>query len=173
MLRAQRSIRTAFVAALAAVVMVACGDDGATTGPVTVDTDGVTLGVSAGSRSLLGTQWLLVQLVGGPELPDAFRTTPPHLRLQGATATTMSGSTGCNSFGGDVNVSGPQLSVGNFETTILVSSLVGCTGTIESVEDAFFGVLDATRTFSVVGDVLTLRNAEGRPLAVFTASVGE
>jgi heat shock protein HslJ len=75
---------------------------------------------------------------------------------------TITGTSGCNSFGGEYEVDGDQITFKG-----LVSTLMACEEPLMTQEGTVFKVLDGTASYKIDGDTLTITNA-GTSL-VFTA----
>lgn len=116
---------------------------------------------SAAGVPLENTEWALVELGGQPA-----RTAPdgaPTLRLDSAQRRA-SGNTGCNSFGGEYELSGGTLRFG-----VLATTRRACVDPeLNQQEAAFLRALAETRGWRVAGDTLVLSGPAG-PLARFAA----
>jgi heat shock protein HslJ len=113
---------------------------------------------SARSDALTGNVWVLTAVRGkaplhGTEITSAF--TP---------AGNVSGSAGCNHYGGTFTVSGGAIRISS-----LVSTLMGCPPKIAAQESAFLKALAAARAYHVAGGKLTLETAGGRTLLTYRA----
>lgn len=113
---------------------------------------------SAQPDGLTGKTWVLTSLRGkapvhGTTLTSVF--TP---------AGDVSGSAGCNHYGGRFTVSGDAI-----EISKLVSTLMGCPQKIAAQEAAFLKALGAAHTYRVGGAKLILSRADGRALLTYTA----
>lgn len=75
----------------------------------------------------------------------------------------LAGNVGCNSFGGEYNVSGTSIKFGP-----LVSTLMACMDTIGEQESAVFAVFTNTAPFALSGDMLTITSADGSMVVVVT-----
>lgn len=73
----------------------------------------------------------------------------------------MNGNVGCNSFGGDYEVSGAQIKFGS-----LLSTLMACEGTIGAQESAVLAVFVDTVNFKLTGATLTITSADGNSAVV-------
>jgi heat shock protein HslJ len=76
---------------------------------------------------------------------------------------TVSGSSGCNGFGGEYSVEGDQVKFSG-----LVSTLMACEEPLMSQEGTVFKVLNDTASYTIDGDMLTITK-DGMAL-VFTAA---
>ena len=102
----------------------------------------------------------------GPE-----SSTNPAVTDNQATITfnddgTLSGNSGCNSFGGEYKVEEGQVTFNQ-----LVSTLMACSDPLMSQEGSVFKVLDGTASFEIKGDTLTITK-DGMAL-VFAAAEGK
>ena len=77
----------------------------------------------------------------------------------------ISGSAGCNSYRGTYIVDGTQLSIGPLATTRRA-----CPEPVMQQENEFLAALGATSQYSIAGDRLTLRDADGSTQAVLTSA---
>jgi heat shock protein HslJ len=71
----------------------------------------------------------------------------------------LSGSTGCNTFGGSYTQSGSSLTI-----TLGPSTLIGCPPPLDAQEQAVLAALPKTASFTVDGGALTLLDSEGAHL---------
>lgn len=107
------------------------------------------------AASLAGSQWQLTYY-GQEYAPTAALTdTPVMLQFD---ADRLSGSGGCNSYGGSYQVDGDKLVVGE-----VVSTMKACmaTGVMEQ-EQAYFAALQSAGGYKIDGNTLTIDYAEGR-----------
>ena len=109
--------------------------------------------LTARGDSLEGTSWTLTSLAGSQS-------------MEGATITVqfsngeISGSSGCNSFGGTYDVKGDKI-----ETAELVSTLMACTDSgVMDQEQAFMAYLQDTQSFEVGEGQLKIITADGAEL---------
>jgi len=123
----------------------------------------VTLATGAGAGSaapsaLTGKVWVLTTLLGKPPLKGTVPT------AEFTASGYVSGTAGCNSYGGRFTSSGQSLRLSS-----LVSTQMACAPGIMTQEAAFLKALGATRSYSVSGATLTLRSGGGRALLTFRA----
>jgi len=115
------------------------------------------------AKSMVGT-WKLTGY--GPE------TSPnPAVQDSGAMLTfkadgTLSGTSGCNAFGGEYKVQGIQITFGN-----LVSTLKACSDPLMEQEGAMYKVLSGTASYKINGDALTITN--NGTVLLFSAASGQ
>ena len=79
--------------------------------------------------------------------------------MLGFAAGKLSGSTGCNSFGGTYEQSGTSLAI-----TLGATTLIGCPPPLDAQEQAVLAALPTTSSFTVDGETLTLLDADGAAL---------
>jgi heat shock protein HslJ len=115
---------------------------------------------SAGDKSLAGGTWALTAY--GPQ----GATTPVSPGSQASITFnddgTVTGNSGCNSFGGEYKVDGDQVTFSG-----LVSTLMACDESLMTQEGTVFKVLDGTAMYKIDGSTLTLTN--GGMTLVFVA----
>ena len=105
---------------------------------------------------LEGTTWSLVEL-GGQSARAAGDNGTPTLHLD-AAQKRASGNTGCNSFGGEYEMSGESLRFGP-----LASTRRACVDeALNRQESAFLRALDGTRTWRIVAGTLVLSGEAGQ-----------
>ena len=109
-----------------------------------------------GTDRLAGTAWALATLDGHAALADETA----WIRFE--KGGRFSGSPGCNSLGGTWKSSGSEISFSEISTT-----LIGCPDAIAEQEAAFNAALKATRSYSIDGETLTLRDSGGAPRMTF------
>jgi heat shock protein HslJ len=106
---------------------------------------------AAGETSLVGT-WILTAY--GPQ----GATTPVASGSQAWVTFdkngSLSGTSGCNSFGGNYKVEGDQVTFSN-----LASTLMACADPLMTQEGTVFKVMNGTATYRIDGDILTIENA--------------
>jgi heat shock protein HslJ len=113
--------------------------------------------------SLTGTTWQATGYNNGRGAVESVRTGTELTAVFG-TNGQVSGSGGCNTFTGPYQVSGSSLTIGTLATTIRACE----PAEIMTQEQAYLAALRATRTYAISGDQLTLRDAAGAMMAVFT-----
>ena len=111
---------------------------------------------------LVGTRWDLASLgYGGDAVASPVQGTDAHVRFDADGSVT--GSTGCNSFGGTYEVESEAIAIGEVRMT-----LKACEPDVSQQEDVFHRGLVRASTFSIDGDTLTLADAQGAFLVSFT-----
>ncbi len=113
---------------------------------------------SAQSNALTGNVWVLTTLLGKSPLQGT------ELTSEFTSSGSVSGSAGCNHYGGKFTASGQNLRISS-----IVSTQMACAATIMAQETAFLKAFAATRTYAVSGGKLTLRSAGGRALLTYKA----
>lgn len=113
--------------------------------------------------SLEGTQWLLTTVIEGETASSLLSGTTITLQL---ADNQISGSAGCNSYGGPFNLEGDTLTLGPLART---NMFCGDEGVMEQ-EDRFLDILSQATRLELAADQLTLHTADGRGL-VFTAQL--
>jgi heat shock protein HslJ len=68
----------------------------------------------------------------------------------------LTGNVGCNSFGGDYEVAGDQITFGS-----IISTLMACEEPVASQEAAVLKTFTDTATYDLNGDTLTITSADG------------
>jgi heat shock protein HslJ len=104
---------------------------------------------------LAGTSWTLTQLDLDGQSRLLVPTTPITLQFE-TNASTYFGSSGCNYYSGTYHVAGNHL-----ELLFGTVTLKGCAGPIMSQEASYLNSLQQVRSFSLSGEVLTLRDEQG------------
>ena len=110
------------------------------------------------SSLLENTSWILVELNGKPVLAETSVT----LDLNGSTLT---GTDGCNHMGGSYTSTGNSFSVGED----LMSTLMACEGAIMTQAGEYNEALRQASSYRLAADQLSLLDADGNILAVFSA----
>jgi heat shock protein HslJ len=108
-------------------------------------------------ESLVGPVWILTDLAG--ELPLPGTTVFMAFSEDG----NVNGSDGCNNFGRTYEVDGNKISFSEMGPT----TLMACPEPINAQATAFQEALGNTAQFSVSGDELVLKDADGVTLATF------
>jgi heat shock protein HslJ len=111
---------------------------------------------SAASSPLTGQVWVLKTLLGKPPLQGT------ELTSEFTSSGSVSGTAGCNSYGGKYTASGKSLRISS-----LASTQMACAPKIMAQESAFLKALSVTRSYSVSGTTLTIKSAAG--LLTYTA----
>ncbi|MBC8076318.1 MAG: META domain-containing protein [Chloroflexales bacterium] len=141
----QSHYRRRFVAALVGILLAALGGCGLG--------QGAQGGASGAASTLAGTTWTLRGIEqGGGVLPLA-RGTPPTLQF--GTDGTVSGTTGCNSFGGRYTVNGQALAISDVRQT-----LKACEPSLMEQETHYTTALSAAQSFTLDSTNLTITTAD-------------
>jgi heat shock protein HslJ len=109
--------------------------------------------------SLAGTSWVLTE---GVSVPQDVAVTMPTAAF---TATLVSGTTGCNLYGGSYSVDGDELQLG-----ALAMSQRACTAPADAVEAEFVATLADVRRWSIDGANLVLAGGDGTQLLRFESA---
>lgn len=112
--------------------------------------------------ALAGTAWVLASM-GGEATDDNTVMT-----LQFASDGTLSGSGGCNRFNGSFVAVGEDLTIEPLATTMMA-----CEPAVMEQETLFLATLQGATGFAVDGTKLTLSDASGTELLMFTAQSNE
>jgi heat shock protein HslJ len=144
------ALEAAYLAALELVTDATRTDDTLTLSGPEVELEYATVPPEADAE-LVGTTWALESLVSG----DAVSSVMGEATLVLADDGTLSGSTGCRSFGGDYAVDGTTLAVGD-----LAVDMRACDETTASQDGTVLAVLESDPTFSIDGSRLSLRDGE-------------
>jgi heat shock protein HslJ len=126
----------------------ACGSDGGSSSAGSTSTE------PAGS-SLDGTQWSL-------RTSGSFDAKGVAVTLDFAGGR-VSGTGGCNSYGGPYRVQGSNLTIG----PDLVSTKIACPPPADGVEQRYLAVLPTVKQYEVQGGTLQLTDADGKTLLEF------
>ena len=138
--------------ALAALAVAACTSSSGTS--PAASSKAAASGAPA-SPALEGTAWQLTDYAG----PQG--TVIPVPEKVAATATfkdgKVSGNSGCNTYNGSYTVTGSDLTI-----SPLASTLMACGPIPTAVETAFNATLPKMTTYTISGDTLELKTAEGK-----------
>ncbi len=144
-----RPLRIWIVASLLVLVVGACGDD-STDGRVT------TSPVGSDADALAGTSWVAQRIANGSGERDALAGKEPTVDF-GADGSTISGSTGCNLYSGNVTISGGTISVAQ----VSVTERVCIPREIMEQEALFLEIVTSADEVTLAGGVLELKSTEG------------
>jgi heat shock protein HslJ len=131
------------IALLALALMAGCGDDD---------------GAAASSSSLEGVPW---QLVSGLDV-EGWEAVTPTVSFEG---TSVTGSSGCNQFGGKFTFDGEALTIKS-----LSSTLMGCEPQVAAVETAYTAALERVAKWRVENEQLVLADTDGKELLRYRAA---
>jgi heat shock protein HslJ len=112
---------------------------------------------STQSSPLTGKVWVTTTVLGNAPLPGT------QLTAEFTAAGDLTGSAGCNRFGGTFTTFGQSLRVSALSTTQMA-----CAPKIMAQETAYLKALVGSRSYAVSGARLTLRNAAGRAVLTYT-----
>jgi heat shock protein HslJ len=113
----------------------------------------------ASGGDLTGKLWGLTSLNGAAPVAGAFVSaefTPDGM---------IYGRGGCNSFVSNYTVNGGSITI----KAPMASTMMMCEQAVMDQETAYFQALGAAKTYLVSGDTLTLSDAKGNQLVVYTA----
>jgi heat shock protein HslJ len=119
------------------------------------------LAACSGMNSLAGTSWALVSY-GDLSSPTAAAS-GVETSLVFGTDGQVSGSMGCNGFGGDYSVSGDTLTFGS-----LISTMMACDEPRMTQESAAFAVMNGKTTYNLNGSSLTITSTDGAKVLLLT-----
>jgi len=83
--------------------------------------------------------------------------------------TRVSGTSGCNGYGGSYTTKGARMTIANDG----MHTLIACAGPAGAVETAYLGRLTQVGRYRIRGTTLTLSTRTGRRLLVYRASIGK
>lgn len=117
------------------------------------------------TASLVGTSW---QLTGYNNGNDAVVSAMSGV---GVTAVfgedgTLSGTGGCNNYSTSYTLDGSTLSI----NAAIASTMMACAEDVMAQETAFLAALPTATTYTIQGDALELRDANGALVASFTSA---
>lgn len=115
------------------------------------------LAACASTPGLKSTRWQLTQLNGQPALEGVTVT----LNLE---EDILGGSDGCNTYGGSYTSKGSAFKTGSD----IFSTMMYCSDEINNQSTAYYTALDQAASFNLDGQALSLLDANGTVLAVFT-----
>jgi heat shock protein HslJ len=118
---------------------------------------------AASGTPLEGTDWLLTDYAG----PEG--TTIPVPEAVAATALfeggKVSGNSGCNTYNGSYTLDGDKITISQLATTMMA-----CGDVQMALEAAFTTAMGKVATWSITGDTLELKTAEGKVGLRFAAT---
>lgn len=136
-------------------------DSGLPTSPSsTTDSTPVVPATTADEAPLVGTLWQMQSYQGNDALPGT------EVTAVFAADGSLSGNSGCNNFSTGYTMDGDSLTIND----AIAATMMACLeeGVMEQ-EAGFLAALPATATYQISGDQLTLFDANGTAVAVFTA----
>lgn len=105
------------------------------------------------------TVWALTDLTGKPPADGV------GISAQFSADGKVSGSAGCNRYSGTYTVSGNSITF----SSPMATTMMMCDEAVMAQESAFLQALADAKTYSMDGDKLTLKDADGNSLLVFQA----
>lgn len=115
-------------------------------------------GASAQSSALTGKIWVLTTLLGKAPLPGT------ELTSEFTPSGSVSGSAGCNRYGGKFTGSGSTIRISS-----IASTQMACAPKLMAQEGAFLKALASARSYRVNGGKLTLKTAGGKAVLTYKA----
>jgi heat shock protein HslJ len=109
---------------------------------------------AGGGQNLAGTSWRLVE-ANGQLVPEGVEAT-----ITFEEGGQVSGSGGCNSYGGTYSVDGNSITFSQIISTMMACQDEG----VMALESTFLDALNAGGTFDVQGNTLTIDAANGTTL---------
>lgn len=175
-----KQMKLVTIFAVLAIVIVACGGESATpttaptAAPVEVPTEApaeepaeapaeeppAPADTGTTSNPLTGAIWIVTELNGQPPLPTT------NITAQFDEEGRVSGSSGCNNYGAAYEVDGNNITI---NTSPAATTLMACPEPVMVQEAAYMEALGAAETFEISEDQLTLFDADGNPVVVFSA----
>lgn len=153
--------RLGTLAAVAGIALLAaCGSEDAGDDTTAVPGDSSESdGSTEPAVPIVGSRWVLDEV----QTADATVSPPAEAEayFQIDENGDVTGSTGCNGFGGSAEVSDSTISF-----SPLISTRRGCSGDLGEIDASMLQVLNGDVTVEVAGDMLTLTNAEGDTLTL-------
>ena len=114
---------------------------------------------AGGNQDLDGTHWNVIQINGQPPVAGSA-----VVDLSFQADQQIGGHAGCNSFGGKYLVKGRALSFSD-----MISTMMACADdALNAQESAYLQALGRVAGYDLAGDTLTLTDASGAALLVFT-----
>lgn len=113
------------------------------------------------ASGLAGTRWVANAVNNGAGAVEGTDQTP-NLNATFGTDARVTGSGGCNDFTA-AYTEGP----GTISISALASTEMSCGAEVDTLEQRYFAALQASTTFEVRGDLLTLRDGTGAMQVVF------
>jgi heat shock protein HslJ len=146
-----RAVTAVALAAVAAVALAACSASGGAS-PSGAPASSAS---AAPSATLEGTAWQLTDYIG----PGGNSLAVPEKVAATAMfdAGTVAGNGGCNQYTGPYTVDGDKLTIGT-----LASTMMACPAPQDAVEKAFLAALGKAATYTITGDTLEIKTAEGK-----------
>ncbi len=112
--------------------------------------------------ALTNTYWRIVRL-GDDDIAATDGRHEPHMLLR-SEEPRFNATIGCNQLIGGYEARGETLRFGQ-----LASTMMACPPPLDQLERRLVDALENTKTWHVAGQVLELRDGNGRPLALFQA----
>lgn len=118
---------------------------------------------SEGDASLTGQTWTLVSYAdANGNMVDVLPET--EITAVFGDDGSLGGSSGCNSYNTTYQVDGNNISI----SEMMAATMMACPEPIMAQETAYLANLSTATTYAISGNTLTLSDANGNPVAVFT-----
>lgn len=150
------------IAVAGLVTVAACGNDNGDDGTTAVPDNGA--GSETEDTPLDGTHWQLDGLSVDDASPKLPKDAESFLEI---TDGAVGGNTGCNTFGGNAEVSEDGSTVTFSE---VIATKRACSRPLGEVDNAMLAVLRDEVTAEISGDTLTLTNTNGDQLELSAAA---
>jgi heat shock protein HslJ len=115
--------------------------------------------LSSSGGDLTGPTWVVTQLSGQPLVENSGIT------ASFSSDGTVSGSAGCNRYNGEYTSSGASIT---FSVNMAMTMMM-CEQAVMEQESAYINALGQVRTYSISGDQLSLKDADGTEVLLFQA----
>ncbi len=136
------------------VATAACGSSGSGSG------SGSTKGGGDAAAPLAGTDWVLASMQPAVTIPDGVTVTAAF------TDARVTGTAGCNSYGGPYEQHGTELTIG----PDLVTTRKACPSGPSAVEQAYLRRLARVRSVSTPGSTMAMADAAGTVVLRFESA---
>jgi prepilin-type processing-associated H-X9-DG protein len=133
------------LAAIALATMTGCASTG---------TEPATKPAPTGGAALLGAEWKVTEIAGKGIVPNS----KPNIMFADGR---VSGAGSCNRFMGGYTVAADGLSL---QMSQMASTMMACPDELMQQERVFLDTLGAVTGYSVAGNVLTLKTADGKTI---------
>ncbi len=137
-------------------LLTACNNE--TTGERTDNTGTTTQPITHDADALYGKEWYLLSLNGNPIQPDTTFPKQAYIIFKN-DKKTVSGTLGCNGFGGNITYSGNN----GIAISDIVSTQMACPNL--DIENNFSDALRNAASFSIAQHMLSLQNSKGEIIA--------
>lgn len=153
--------KTIFIIALAAT-MVACNNNSKLNAPAVKEAEMQKVAPPSSSSELYQKEWKLSELNGKPIVLDSTFQKYPHLIFQ--KENHISGSLGCNGFGGNIKFEADNA----ITISDIIATQMACPNL--EVEQVFLDVLNNAKSYSLENNELLLGNSKKQITAKLEAA---